>query len=153
MSYASEVALAALKDALDGGRMYWFNGPVPASADDALDMGSDHTQLVEMTESGDGVTGLTFEAPSGTAMLKAGGETWSGLIAFDGANDSETTLEATFYRFCAEGDDGRGAATGPRLQGTIGPPGSNIPMTSNELTANAVNTQGLSYFAVTEDAF
>lgn len=151
MSYASEAALAALKSALDGGRMYWFSGPVPASADDALDMDNDHTQLVEMTESGDGLTGLTFESPSGNAMTKAAAENWMGTIQFDGAEDSETELAATFYRFCGPGDDGRGPATGPRLQGTIGGSGSDIPMVSNVLVANGSNTQGLNYFAVTED--
>ena len=140
MSHASEITLAALKAELDGGRMYWFNGTMPASEDDALDMVSEHTQLVEMTESGDGSTGLTFDSPSGTAMTKASGEEWSGLIAFDGAQDGETELEANFYRFCGPGDNGRGAATGPRLQGTIGGPGSGIPMVSNVLTANGSNT-------------
>lgn len=152
MSYASEAVLAALKAELDGGRMYWFSGPVPANSDAALDMGADHTQLVVMTESGDGSTGLTFEAPAGNAMVKDGGEDWTGLIAFDGAEDSETTLTATFYRFCAAGDNGRGAASGPRLQGTIGGPGSDIPMANAALTRNGANTQGLSYFAVIEDA-
>lgn len=152
MTIASEIALAALKDELDGGRMYWFSGPVPASSDDPLDMGDDHTQLVMMTESGDGSTGLTFDAPSGNAMTKAAAETWSGLIAFDGAESGETTLTATFYRFCAAGDNGRGAASSPRLQGTIGGPGSGIPMVSAELTRNGSNTQGMSYFAVVEDS-
>lgn len=148
----SETMLSALKTALDGGRMYWFHGPVPESADDALDMVNDHTQLVEMTESGDGVTGLTFEAPSGTSMLKKSTETWSGLIAFDGADDGESSLEATFYRFCASGDDGRGAATGPRIQGRIGPADSDIPMDNTTLTDNGSNTQGVSYFGVVEEA-
>lgn len=152
MATASEVALGALKTALDGGRMYWFSGPVPASAADALDMTTAHTQLVMMTESGDDVTGLTFQAPSGTSMLKASAEVWRGLIAFDGTDDSETTLTATFYRFCASGDNGRGAGSGPRLQGTIGPAGSDIPMSNPDLTANGVNTQGMSYFAVIETA-
>lgn len=152
MSYASEFLLNALKNELDGGRMYWFSGPVPASADDALDMVNDHTQLVEMTESGDGVTGLTFDAAVGNAMVKAAAEVWSGLVAFDGAEDSESSLTATFYRFCADGDNGRGAGSGVRLQGTIGGPGSDIPMTSAVLTDNGSNTQGMSYFAVIEDA-
>lgn len=152
MATTSEVALAAIKTALDGGRMYWFSGAVPASASDALDMGAEHTLLVEMTESGDGATGLTFDAPVGSSMLKASAEVWRGLIAFDGAEDAATTLTATFYRFCADGDNGRGAATGPRLQGTIGPAGSDIPMASADLTDNGANTQGMSYFAVIESA-
>jgi len=152
MSNLSEVALTAIKAALDGGRMYWFSGAVPASAADALDMVTEHTQLVEMTESGDGLTGLTFDPPAGDSMLKAAAEAWTGLVEFDGAEDAATTLTATFYRFCAAGDDGRGAATGPRLQGTIGPAGSDIPMASPDLTANGTNTQGVSYFAVIESA-
>lgn len=152
MSTTSEVALGAIKTALDGGRMYWFSGAVPASAAAALDMVTEHTQLVMMTESGDGTTGLTFATPSGTSMLKASAEVWRGLIAFDGAEDSETTLTATFYRFCAAGDNGQAAATGPRLQGTIGPAGSDVPMASAALTANGSNTQGMSYFAVIENA-
>lgn len=152
MSTTSEIALAAIKTALDGGRMYWFSGAVPANASAALDMVSEHTQLVEMTESGDGTTGLTFAAPSGDSMLKDGTEVWRGLIEFDGAEDAATTLPATFYRFCAAGDDGRGAASGPRLQGTIGPAGSDIPMANTDLTANGANTQGMSYFAVIESA-
>lgn len=150
MATASEIALGALKDTLDGGRLFFFAGPVPATAEDALDMGTDHTQLVEMTESGDGSTGLTFEAPSGTAMVKAAGEVWEGLIAFDGAEDGETTLTATFYRFCTDGDNGRGAATDPRIQGTIGGPEADMPMSNPSLTANGTNTQGASYFAITE---
>jgi hypothetical protein len=152
MSYASRVALAALKDELDGGRMYFFSGPVPASADDALDMDNDHTQLVMMTESGDGSTGLTFDSPVGTAMTKTPSEVWSGPISFDGAEDSEDVLTATFYRFCADGDNGRDAADGPRLQGTIGGPGSDIPMVNADLEDNGSNTQGLAYFAVVENA-
>lgn len=150
MATASEVALGALKLALDGGRMFWFSGPVPANENIALDMVATHTQLVEMTESGDGTTGLTFADPDGVAMTKTAEEVWSGLIEFDGAEDAETTLIASFYRFCGPGDDGRGVATLPRLQGTIGAPGSDIPLTNVELEANTLNTQGMSYFAVIE---
>jgi hypothetical protein len=150
MPTASEVALSALKSQLDGGRMFWFSGPVPANENVALDMVTLHTQLVEMTESGDGTTGLTFADPDGIAMTKNDSEVWSGLIEFDGAQATETTLPATFYRFCGPGDDGRGVATQPRLQGTIGAPGSDIPLTNAELEANTLNTQGMSYFAVIE---
>jgi len=152
MATVSEIALAAIKAELDGGRLYLFAGPVPATAEEALDMGADHTQLVEMTESGDGTTGLTFEAPSGSGMTKAAAETWEGLIAFDGAESGPGTLNATFYRFCSAGDNGRGAATDPRIQGTIGGPEADMPMDSTALTDNGTNTLGASYFAVTENA-
>lgn len=150
MATAANVALAALKAELDGGRLFFFAGPVPATAEEALDMATDHTQLVEMTEGGDGATGLTFDAPVDGAMVKAAAEEWTGLIAFDGAEDGETTLEATFWRFCPAGDNGRGVTTDVRLQGTIGGPGASIPMVNANLTANGSNTQGASYFAVTE---
>lgn len=152
MATASEIALAALKGALDGGRLFIFAGTVPATAEEALDMVTDHTELVEMTESGDGVTGLTFEAPSGEGMVKAAAETWEGLIDFDGFESGPGTATATFYRFCTDGDNGRGAATDPRIQGTIGGPESDMPMASAELTDNGTNTLGASYFAVTENA-
>lgn len=152
MATASETALAALKTALDGGKLYWFAGPVPATAEEALDMATAHTQLVVMTKSGDGTTGLTFDAPSGNAMVKAAAETWSGLVSFDGANAASSSLDATFYRFCPVGDDGRSLTTGVRLQGRIGPADSDFPMASPTLTANGTNTQGASYFAIVEEA-
>lgn len=153
MTIASDLMLSALRDELNGGRKFWFSGPVPANADEPLDMVNDHTQLVEFTEGGDGVTGLTFEAPSGGAMLKTASEVWSGLVDFDGAEAAEDTLTATFYRFCADGDDGRDAGTTARIQGTIGTAGTNILMANPDLTDNDLNTQGLSYFAVTEESF
>lgn len=105
----------SFKDALDGGRLYWFAGPVPATAEEALDIGGDHTLLAEFTESDDGVTGLTW-ASTATAgsVQKAGAESWASTAAATGT--------ATFFRFCESGDDGEGAAstTLKRFQGTIG---------------------------------
>ena len=56
----SAAALNAIKATLDGGRMYYFAGPVPAEAGDALDMVNDHTEVVVMTESGDGTLAWRF---------------------------------------------------------------------------------------------
>lgn len=112
-----------IKEQLDGGFLFFFAGPVPASADDALDMDNDHTEIAKFTESADGTTGLTFDAPTDGALAKAAAESWQSNAAFDGAEDGESSLTATFFRFCAAGDDGRGAAntsTGYRVQGTIG---------------------------------
>ena len=147
-----EAALAGVKSELDGGRMYYFAGPVPASASAALDMVNDHTQLVMMTESGDGLTGLTFDAPAGNTLAKAAAEEWSGPVSFSGAQDSESTLTPTFFRFCPAGDDGTAAADTPRLQGTIGGPSSSadIKLTDGTtLTDNGTNTRGLALFSVT----
>lgn len=110
-----------LKEQLDDGFLYLFSGAVPATADEALNMATTHTELLMVSVDGDGVTGLTFNAPSGGILAKASGEAWSGEAAFDGFN-AATTQAATFFRFCAAGDDGRGAAhasTGYRIQGTV----------------------------------
>lgn len=143
-----EAALAGVKSALDGGAIYYFSGPVPASASDALDMGADHTQLVEMG-------GLTFAAPVGNALPKNDTQEWSGLVSFDGAQDSESTLAPTFFRMCAASDDGRGAADTPRIQGTIGGPSSSADIRLTDgvtLTDNGTNTRGLALFSVTLSA-
>lgn len=140
-----DAMLAAMKAELDGGFLYLFAGPVPAGPSVALDLGSTHTQVAVLSESGDGITGLTFDAPSGGLMVKAGAETWEGLVAFDGAEDGETTLSPTFFRFCPDGDDGRGAGAGPRLQGLVGGPssGADLRIGADTVTANGTNTVGV----------
>lgn len=112
-----------IKELLDGGNLYLYAGPVPATADAALDMVNDHTEVAKFTESGDGTTPLTFDAPSARVVSKASSESWQATTAFDGAEAAEASLEITFYRFCPAGDDGRAAAdpsTGYRVQGTVG---------------------------------
>ena len=112
-----------IKELLDGGNLYFFAGPIPATADAALDMVTDHTEVAKFTVSNDGVTGLTFGAPVARVVSKTSSEAWQAETAFDGAEDAEATLVITFYRFCPAGDNGRGAAdgtTGYRIQGTIG---------------------------------
>jgi hypothetical protein len=116
-----------IKEQFDGGFLYLFAGTVPSSANDALNMTTTHTEMVVISLDGLGVDGLTFDAPSAGVLAKAAAEAWRGVAAFDGAEDSETSLTATFYRLCADGDDGRGAAnasTGYRIQGVIDEPGS-----------------------------
>lgn len=143
--------LNAVKAALDGGRLYYFAGPVPASASDALDTGSSHTQLVMLTESNDGSTGLTFATATGPSLSKAAAEDWSGLVAFDGADDAETTLTPTFFRMGATGDNCRGASSAVRIQGTIGGPASSADIKLGDgttLTANGTNTRSLPIFTI-----
>jgi|SRR5690606_10843521 len=148
--YTAQAALAAIKTELDGGFLYLFAGPVPADADDALDMDTLHTQIVMFSKDGDGVTGLTFASPSGNGMAKSPSEVWEGTIGFDGAEDDEETLTPTFWRFCQAGDDGRGEAIGPRLQGTAGGPTTDIPCGAQ--TDNGTNTLSVDTFAVILDA-
>lgn len=148
----ANLMLSTLKDQLDGGFLYIFAGSVPADADDALDMLNEHTQLVMLTVGNDGITGLTFDAPVGGVLAKAAGEDWVGTVTFDGADGTMPTLTPTFYRFCANGDNGRSAGSAtPRLQGTVGGPASSarIKLDTDTVTANGSNTKGLSSFVVT----
>lgn len=114
-----QLAGGSFKDAMDGGRLFLFAGPVPATAAEALSIGSTHELVAEITESDDGMTGLTWDdTPSGGVISKAGDESWAGTAA--------ATATMTFFRFCESGDDGEGSAgtSLKRFQGTIGPDGS-----------------------------
>lgn len=137
----AQLALDAIRTAITGGNLYLFAGPVPADSDDALSIGTSHTLLVKMTESGDGSTGLTFAAVSGTSMSKTSSETWKGTVLATGT--------AAFYRFCAAGDDGTAAdPSTPRLQGTLGLIGSGADFGLSSVSLTAGDEQGASGFSV-----
>lgn len=107
-----------------GCALYYFAGPVPASADAALNMATDHTHIVKITNGGSPSGTVSFGNPVAGVISKTPSEDWKGTSAFDGADDSETTLTPTFYRLCATGDNGRLVSTSVpncyRIQGTIG---------------------------------
>lgn len=147
----SEALLGGLGQMLGGGFMYWFAGPVPDSADDALDMVNDHTQVLMLSVDGDGTTGLGFADPVGTVLAKNPGEVWQGTVEFEGAEDGEATLAPTFFRICPAGDDGREFGDGPRVQGTIGGPSSNADIRLSDgstVTANGTNTRSLPIYSI-----
>lgn len=100
------------KAALDGGRLRYFSGPVPASADAAIDGSS--VLLAEFTVGHDGATGLTFEGTATDGVLtKTAAEAWQSVAAATGT--------ATFFRFSASGDAGTAnSTTAKRIQGTLG---------------------------------
>lgn len=108
-----------------GGRLYIFSGTIPESADDALDMMNDHTELVVLTNNDTGGV-ITWTNSGGGVILKTIGEVWEGTNAFDGAYYGPGTQTATFARFCADGDNGRDQSSGnPRIQFCIsGPTGT-----------------------------
>ena len=85
---------AALKAVLDGGFLYIFDGPVPTSAADAT---TSATLLVTISKGDDGVTGLTFTAPTTGILSKTPSEVWEGTTVAGGT--------AVFFRFCENGDD------------------------------------------------
>lgn len=129
----------SLKDALDSGFLYLFSGPVPTSADAAIDGSS--VMLAKVSVGGDGTTGLTFESTAaGGVLTKTAAEAWSSTIAATGT--------ATFFRFCESGDAGTGASTtAKRVQGTVGTTvASDGVLTSTSLTSG--NTQTISLFQI-----
>ena len=134
------------KEQLDLGFLYLFAGPPPASADAALDMATQHTEVLKVSISS-GATGLTFATPAGGVLSKTVAEVWSGVVTLDGFDDAGPTCTPTFYRFCAAGDNGRGAAntsTGYRVQGSVGGPGSgaDLQLGVAALTAGATQPVG-----------
>lgn len=138
----------AVRTALNSGFLYLFTGPVPATADEALDMVNLHTQIARFTESNNGVTGLTFDAAVAGVINKAAAEDWRTTTAFSGKDAAQPSLAPTFWRFCPAGDDGRGVAAGARVQGTAGGPtsGADLLFGSNTL-GNAVE-QPISAFGL-----
>lgn len=124
--------LAGLKSVLDGGFLYLFAGPMPATPGEALDLVALHTQIAKISAGGDGVTGLTFDAAVGDSIFKSA-QAWSGTAAFDGAESAATSLTPSFFRLCPAGDTGRTLVTTPRIQGDIGAIGSGAALEVSSL--------------------
>lgn len=125
---------------LTGGAIYIFSGPVPATADAALDMTNTHTQLAVIEPSG----GIAFENPANGLLPKQTSQVWEGTIAFEGAESGQSSLPATFFRIAASGDTARtaGGNTTVRIQGTAGGPndGGEMDVGAATLVANGTNT-------------
>lgn len=139
-----------LKDQLDGGKLYLFAGPLPATADEALDLVNDHTECVVITDNGAGAP-LTFDTPTSGVLNKAASQVWKGTVALDGAEAGAGTATPTFYRFCAGTDNGRGAAnasTGYRVQGTVGGPNSGADLQLGQATLSNGNEQAIGAFGL-----
>lgn len=128
------LATGSYKSLLDTGKLYIYSGPVPASADDAVD-GS----CVLLCTVSNGGTGVTFDgAPVNGVLSKTAAETWSGTNAASGT--------PSFYRFCVGADTGSGAsgAGNYRVQGTIGANSSYDLFPGGDLTSG--NTYTLDTF-------
>lgn len=107
--------LTSIRDDLGGGTLVLYHGPVPALADDSLDMDSNHTELVR-------IEGVTFDYPFDNVLSKDSGE-WSAAPEFAGANESESVLAPTFFRMVESGGDPV-YPSGPVIQGSVGGPSS-----------------------------
>lgn len=121
------LATGSLKSLIDGGKIYVYSGPVPATADAAVDASS--VLLATITAAAG--AGVTFNgAPANGVLQKTAAETWSGNVA--------TTGVASFYRLCVGADNGSAAASAGnyRVQGSIGTDASfDLQVTSTALTS------------------
>lgn len=106
------LATSPLKTLIDSGFIYLYSGPVPDSAEAALDPSC--VKLCKVDAAAGAGTGVTWDgAPANGVLQKTAGETWSGTNLATGT--------ATFYRYCVGADDGSAAyAAQYRIQGTVG---------------------------------
>lgn len=105
-----------------------YDGPIPATADAALD-GANHL-LATISNNGTG-TGITFEtAAANGAIAKKASETWSGTAG--------TTGTASFYRLVAAGDGGALSTTEARIQGSVGTSAADLNLADITITSSDV---------------
>lgn len=122
----------SLKSILDGGFIKIYSGAVPADADAAILS----AQLL-CTISDDGAGLIMNPVAAGGAMTKAN-DVWSGTNVLGGT--------ATFWRFVKTGDTGTSTTIEDRLQGLAATSGSELVMTSINLSLNA--PQNIDYFSI-----
>lgn len=133
-----------LQAALNNGFIGIWSGPVPASADDAVD--GSCVLLATISNGGDGTTKLTFAGTSSNGVLtKTPAEDWKGPVVASG--------NASFFRYYIPSDTGATADSGftyNRVQGNVG-----NSMTSEMVLPNVAlvsgNTQALSAFQIGYD--
>jgi hypothetical protein len=106
---------------LTGGLLYIYTGPVPTTAEIALDP-VQHILLATLSDNDTG-GGLSFDtAASGGGIVKDPNQAWSGTVLTDGP--------PTFFRLCQAGDNGDDdGATKSRVQGTVGQGGADLNTT------------------------
>lgn len=125
----------SLKSVLNLGLIKIYSGPVPATADAALDAGNTLLCTISNNDTG---TGLTLDVAAAGVLPKPAAEVWKGVNAATGT--------ATFYRHVAAGDDGTLSTSQARLQGSIGLAGAELNLSSVNLVAAA--TQTIDYYVV-----
>lgn len=130
------LATGSLKSLLDGGKIYIYSGPVPETADEAVDASS----VLLDTVTAEAGAGVTFDgAPANGVLKKTAAEVWSGIAGDSG--------DASFFRLCVGADNGSGVsgAGNYRVQGTIGTDASYDMVFSND-TVTSGDTKTLNTF-------
>lgn len=146
----------SLDSVMSGFYIRIFKGPIPETADEALDTGTTHTLLAVLSESNGGFPGnpLTFGTAASGSIPKASAETWSGYIRSSGVGAGTATHVPTFIRV-TQGETDTGltlATTELRMQLTCGNVGEYeiyVPdMVDNGDGGAGDNVQGFSVFDV-----
>lgn len=109
-----------------------YSGPVPATADAGIILGTNTAvRQVVIGAPGPG-TGITFNAAAAAGVIaKNSTETWNGTVGAGGT--------VTFYRLVTAADDDSldSGVIYPRVQGTIGAGGADMNLANPALTGGA----------------
>lgn len=129
------LAVGPLRTQLANSEIRIYAGPVPLSADSALDVGN--TLLVTIKVEGTGQ--LNFEAAAvDGAITKELDDLWNGVAVATGT--------ATFFRHVLPSDTGVASTSAVRIQGNCGPAGSDLNLSSTGITLGA--TQTIDYYQI-----
>lgn len=124
---ANMLAVGSLRTALNGGELRLYSGPVPASADSAINISNTVLCVIKT----DTLAGLTFEATApGGILTKTLTEVWQGTVDVSGT--------ATFFRFVTPSDTNVGSTALSRIQGTVALIGGDLNISNTALTDGAV---------------
>jgi len=126
--------------ALNGLVLKIYNGPsIPASADDAIAVGTTLLCTISVSDTG---TGLTFGTPAGGQASKNSGEVWSGTVVNSGT--------ANFFRMEPASDADGASTTAIRIQGTVGLDGADMNFGNTALVAG--NLRQINLFVISVSA-
>lgn len=124
----------SLKTTFNLGKIRIFSGAVPATAD-AAETG---TLLCVISNAGT-ATGLTLGTAASGSIPKTPAEVWNGVNVASGT--------ATYFRYVAAGDTAALSTTEARLQGAIATAGTDLNLSSINLTTGA--TQSIDAASIT----
>lgn len=125
---ASDSVLAKIKADFDGGFIDVYTGAPPASASQA----PTGTKLGTFTLDGDGVTGLTFDAPSGRTLSKPTAAVWRATGIAAGT--------AGWFRLRQPSDTGVESTTEKRIDGLVARTGADLNMTNTVFAVGSPHT-------------
>lgn len=129
----------SLKELLDNGLIRIYSGAVPASADAALGAA---TLLNEISAGGTGTPVTWEETAPGGVLSKSAAENWTGNNLAGGT--------PTFFRYVLSADAGDASTTAVRIQGTAGPLGSDMYISTLPLVSGAPQSFSLFQLAIPE---